>query len=175
MYVTLQLEHKCEQSVTIQCHHLESNYCQIATKLASLPVVTCEAACTACGKQAKARSVNTVTIGQAFAARKKAGLSGDDLKSQLIQIINNGPGTELERLVPKFFQSKKCNCKKFAAKMNLWGVEGCLAKRERIINHLIKQSKKLWILSAVPTIITRAAANSLFDKAIEISRKNNHA
>ena len=54
-------------------------------------------------------------------------------------------GTELSKLIPEWAKvnSKKCKCKDFAAKMDKWGVEGCIARKDQIIAHLIAQDEHL--------------------------------
>lgn len=156
----------------IQCDHLNDNYCLISTNLANLPVVTCEAACIACSGLTKARTVNTVTIGQAISQRIKLGMPVEDLKTQLIKIINKGPGTELKKLIPLLFKFKGCNCKNYATKMDRWGIEGCLVKFDLIVEHLVNQSKKSMALRLFPTVLAKQVAAALVSKAIENAKRN---
>lgn len=53
-----------------------------------------------------------------------------------------GPGTELTKIIPNFFSSTGCGCNAYAAKMDRWGVEGCRKKFDKIVDHLVSQSKK---------------------------------
>lgn len=80
-------------------------------------------------------------------------------------------GTELEKLIPKWalqFKDEECKpCKDMVHKMNSWGVKGCTAKRDYIVEHLMSQSKELIpILHLVPAVCKRTAAIMLLNQAI---------
>lgn len=154
------------------CKHLSYTRCDIVFDLSGVAGKTYATACLQCAKASNPQSVNVVTIGLAIAERRRAKIENDDLINKLRSLLSTGPGTELGKLIPKLFQSKKCNCKTCIAKMNRLGIEGCLLRRERIVNHLVSQSKKLWILSIVPEIFSRSVAETLFDKAIENTKRN---
>lgn len=78
-------------------------------------------------------------------------------------------GTELSKLIPEWAvsNSKKCKCKDFAAKMDRWGVEGCIARKDQIIAHLIAQDDHLIpVLKMIPESVKRVAACRILGKAI---------
>jgi hypothetical protein len=54
-----------------------------------------------------------------------------------------GPGTELKDLLVSYgiITGPTCGCKVMANQMNAWGVEGCPAHMDEIVNHLKAQAK----------------------------------
>jgi len=86
----------------------------------------------------------------------------------------NKPGSALESLIPDWVVQFKtgCKCKDFRDKMNKWGTEGCVARENQIIGHLMQQSDKLIpVFRGLPQSFRKAAANKLLAKAIEMSKK----
>ena len=82
-------------------------------------------------------------------------------------------GTELSKLIPEWAVSntKKCKCRDFAAKMDRWGVEGCIARRDQIIAHLLSQQEHLVpALKLVPESLKRVVAGRLVTTAIRNAR-----
>jgi hypothetical protein len=78
-------------------------------------------------------------------------------------------GTELSKLIPEWAvsNSKKCKCRDFAAKMDRWGVEGCIARKDQIVAHLIAQDDHLIpMLKMIPDSVKRVAACRILGKAI---------
>jgi len=83
-------------------------------------------------------------------------------------------GTELSKLIPEWatVNSKKCRCKDFAAKMDRWGVEGCIARKDQIIAHLIAQDEHLIpVLRMVPESVKRVAACRILGTALRNAKK----
>lgn len=81
-------------------------------------------------------------------------------------------GSELKKLIPSVFENAGCGCCAYAMKMDVWGIEGCLERREEIIERLVSQAAKTPV-GLLPTSLTRLAANKLFDKAIARVRRAN--
>ena len=83
------------------------------------------------------------------------------------------PGTALASLIPDWAVDVKkgCKCRDMAAKMDKWGVQGCLLHREHIINHLVTESavNLIPVLKLAPASLRKAGANLLFDKAIRLA------
>jgi hypothetical protein len=78
-------------------------------------------------------------------------------------------GTELSKLIPEWAvsNSSKCRCKDFARKMDRWGADGCFARREQIVFHLMKQGEHLIpAFKLVPDVVRKAIAVRLLKKAI---------
>ena len=87
---------------------------------------------------------------------------------------SNKPGSALESLIPDWVvQFKKgCGCKDYQKKMDKWGTEGCIARENQIIGHLMQQSDKLIpVFRGLPQSFRKAAAKKLLAKAIEMSKK----
>ena len=85
----------------------------------------------------------------------------------------NKPGSALESLIPDWVvQFKKgCGCKDYRKKMDGWGTEGCIARENQIIGHLLKQNDKLIpMFRGIPMSLKKMAAKKLLAKAIELSR-----
>ena len=84
----------------------------------------------------------------------------------------DGVGTKLASLIPDWAttDTSGCGCKSWIKKMNRWGVSGCEANRDAIINHLVKQKKYLTgPLRLVPDAVARVGATKLLDKAMRLS------
>lgn len=82
-------------------------------------------------------------------------------------------GSALSSLIPDWAVSdtKGCSCKSWSKKMDMWGVSGCEANREAILNHLVGQKKLLaGPLQLIPDAAARIGAAKLLDKAIEIAK-----
>ena len=83
------------------------------------------------------------------------------------------PGSALASLIPDWAVSdnKGCSCKSWSKKMDMWGVSGCEANREAILNHLVGQKKRLaGPLRLVPDAAARIGAAKLLDRAIELAK-----
>lgn len=82
-------------------------------------------------------------------------------------------GTELGKLIPKWAikSDTSCKCRDVAAKMDKWGVDGCIAKRDWIINHLIAQDEHLIpALKLIPKSAKKIVAARMLGKAIRAAR-----
>ena len=86
---------------------------------------------------------------------------------------HNKPGSALESLIPDWVVQFKtgCGCKDYRKKMDGWGTEGCIARENQIIGHLLKQNDKLIpMFRGIPMSLKKMAAKKLLAKAIELSR-----
>lgn len=87
--------------------------------------------------------------------------------------FHNKPGSALESLIPDWVVQFKegCGCKDYRKKMDGWGTEGCIARQNQIIGHLLKQNDKLIpMFRGIPMSLKKMAAKKLLAKAIELSR-----
>jgi len=83
-------------------------------------------------------------------------------------------GTELAKLIPDWAVQFKggCGCKDMAAKMDRWGVAGCIERSDQIIAHLLSQGEHLVpVLRMVPASMKRVAAKRLLNRAISNAAK----
>ena len=79
-----------------------------------------------------------------------------------------GPGCQLRRSLSWFVRDDgKCGCTEYAAQMDAWGPDGCEARIDEIVAHLVEQAaKKSVFLGAVPA----AAVTVVVRRAIEAAR-----
>jgi hypothetical protein len=118
--------------------------------------------------------------GDLLDAEQKPASSGTKLISvdQRIEDVqhhkfHNKPGSALESLIPDWVVQFKtgCGCKDYRKKMDGWGTEGCIARENQIIGHLLKQNDKLIpMFRGIPMSLKKMAAKKLLAKAIELSR-----
>lgn len=80
-----------------------------------------------------------------------------------------GPGCQLKRSLSWFVRDDgSCGCTEFATIMDAWGPDGCEARIDQIVAHLVEQAaKKSVLLGAVPS----AAITVVVRRAIEAARK----
>ena len=77
-----------------------------------------------------------------------------------------GVGTALRNLLPEWLGKSDCGCSDYAATMDRWGIRGCAARRQEIIDHLVYKANQHKGLTYLPTALTQRAAGRLVDKAI---------
>jgi hypothetical protein len=79
-----------------------------------------------------------------------------------------GPGCQLRRTLSWFLRDDgKCGCTEYAAEMDRDGPDGCEARIDEIVAHLVEQAaKKSVFLGAVPS----AAVTVVVRRAIEAAR-----
>ena len=75
-------------------------------------------------------------------------------------------GTELRSIIPRYLKTKSCKCEDIAAWMDRIGISGVQKNREKIIEHLVAQAKKLSVGMA-PRSLTEKVASKWLDQAIE--------
>lgn len=85
--------------------------------------------------------------------------------------FGEGPGTELHKIIPAFLERKGCSCRAFAKKMNIWGIEGCEQRIEKIVDKLVAESRKRAIFAWVPDAATRTVARKMADTAIQRAKE----
>jgi hypothetical protein len=84
--------------------------------------------------------------------------------------MKTGPGTMLESLIPDFFHKEGCGCQDYARKMDAWGIEGCIQRKQEIIDHLCQQAEKFGFIKHFG-IINRQIAKVWVNKAIKMSQE----
>ena len=79
-----------------------------------------------------------------------------------------GPGCQLRRTLSWFVRDDgQCGCTEYAAQMDAWGPDGCEARIDEIVAHLVEQAAKRSVfLGAVPS----AAITVVVRRAIEAAR-----
>jgi len=133
-------------------------------------------ACKACSEQESRFDLNRVTGGMSLYVCKRDKLPVPPIVQQAALGVDaspiEGPGTELRKLIPKLLESESCDCRGYARKMNRWGVKGCIERKDRIVYHLVKEAKKLKLLSIFGSTLPRVAASRLVGKAIQRAKDN---
>jgi len=137
----------------LHCDKFLNNVCLVASELASLKVVTNDAACKTCSSLENKHTKNYVTCSLAITAMAKAKTLTNDKLNELKQHVpttvlyaeelSEGPGTELEKLISWFkTKDKKCKCADRVQKMNHWGPDKCKENIETILNWLEESAKQ---------------------------------
>ena len=79
-----------------------------------------------------------------------------------------GPGCQLRRTLSWFIRDDgKCGCTEFAAQMDADGPDGCEARIDSIVAHLVEQAAKRGIILGA---IAAASATTLVRRAIDAAR-----
>ena len=177
-------EMRLEELQKIKCNHLLNIVdtkgeevpmcCSIATSHMGYPVKAYDSLCRVCQGSKNPMSypnpgiVNTIGVQQVYREREaiKNGLSSAEDR------LGIGAGTELHKMIPKFLESPGCNCKKWAKKMNIWGVKKCEENIEVIVDKLVSESKKRNLFAWVPNAATRTVCYNLVKTAIDRAKKD---
>lgn len=159
----------------IMCGFRQSGQCTLAASLSSQPLATCEVdkfACLRC--QRDNPSPDNPTRRVVITAIMAAAAAGDTARAEKLRAMiysptvevyapapQHGPGTELKALLASLgLTASGCGCDRYAAQMDVWGVDGCQQRRADIVEHLREQRDKAgW--GAVLTAAGRAAAQGL--------------
>jgi hypothetical protein len=90
----------------------------------------------------------------------------DRLREQFA--LTCGPGCQLRRSLAWFVRDDgQCGCTEYAAMMDAWGPDGCEARIDEIVAHLVEQAAKRSVfLGAVPS----AAVTVVVRRAIEAAK-----
>jgi hypothetical protein len=86
----------------------------------------------------------------------------------------SGVGTELSKLIPDWAvkMNAGCGCKNVAKKWDQHGIDWCERNRSTLVEHLTSQSDKLIpVFRGVPSLVKRAVAERLLNKAIKNAKK----
>ena len=152
------------------CKHLHDGTCEVATKLCGFTAETTDKTCQACSKQINPQQKNLVTLGLAALAITKNGKTLSDYSQIQEEIRNNlpvdqGPGTELKKLISWFYSpsKKKCKCQTRIAKMNAWGPDKCAENIDTImrwLRHSAQMNSVIFIEPAVRILVWIAIRRS---------------
>ncbi len=173
----------------IECEHLIDSQvkqgklpvydksCLVASEMAGFHVPAISQNCKACLACDNPKSDNMAV--KALIAHRKHEIKkynrhpegGQRREKTTEQMIGSGPGTELSNLLPKYLNHKGCGCKDYARKMNLWGVDGCIARFDKIVDYLVKKGNAVPLLGWIPSAVSRPVAKRLVTMAIEKCRK----
>lgn len=83
--------------------------------------------------------------------------------------LSGGVGTELKKLIPKFFEKKGCGCGDYARQLDKSGIQWCVDNRQKIIDHLVGKATETFLGSLSETL-DRYVATRWVDQAIPAAR-----
>ena len=113
----------------MECQHFENGTCKLVNAIVGKPAMILNAICTKCASDPAPQQLNRVVQAWAdFSKRKKTPTLTP----------NEGPGTELKKLLSWFHSpdKRKCKCQTRIQKMNAWGPDKCELKIETIVRWL---------------------------------------
>lgn len=158
--------------------------CLIASQKENSVVPTTRKNCESCISCDRPKSYNTHVSALVNLNRQERILNGEEIElgdrsympSYVYQtsgdaVEKTGVGTELKRLIPQQLAHKGCGCNDYAKKMDSWGIEGCKARTDEIVDRLVKKSKETKIFGWVPETATKAVAKKLLETAIQRAEK----
>ena len=149
----------------MDCENKDGSTCLLATSMAGKQVKIDDATCNACAKQIKPKTLNTVTCSIAYKATKDPKFIA--LFNEFNNTNFNKPGSHLKLILQKIgiASQSECGCDEYAMQMNLWGTQGCILRRQEIIEHLNSQTIT-WLDMAKVALSGYLTTGSLIDEAI---------
>jgi len=160
----------CKNLLTNDIENPDKKICRIASAAQGFQVETNPYICSICCQSSTPQQLGN--LGIRIASAKAAKERNKELYLSAEERLGHGPGTELHKMIPKFLENPTCNCKSWAKKMNVWGVDECEKNKEAIIDKLVDESRKKSVFSWVPESATRIVAEKLVNLAIAKARKN---
>ena len=121
--------------------------------------------CTLC-KNAGGYEKDPNNKGIRFAQIAKNNQSRLEVREKAEEYFGEGPGTELKKMIPDWMEKPGCDCRNYAKKMNIWGVDGCKRNIDHIVNRLVSEKNKRLFLSWVPDVATSKVCRNLAETAI---------
>lgn len=163
----------------MMCPYAEHDLCQIATRLANVPVRLNTDACKVCAKQAVKFAPNRVTAALALHATQDKG--EPDL--YLLHMATNSlhlPGNTLQRYVHKWLRrlristnpNPSCGCDSLVARMNHWGVEECLNRIDEIVDQLFTNLQTTYLAGVAIPFLTIPLIRSRVRKCLLSARSS---
>ena len=161
----------CKHRQEIQTDKDAIKYCQLATDASGTVCKVSDNLCESCLSLPSSGTESSAIVQLLVESGKKDKQIANDMQKS-DELIGHGVGTELKRMIPDFLESPNCSCKDFAKKMNIWGIEGCEQRRERIVDRLVKESKKRPIFKWTPEKMTRYVSDRMLTAAIGRAKQN---
>jgi hypothetical protein len=164
----------------MSCTHLLNNTCQIASRLAETTVPTTSSACVACSKEPTSQGYNRVTCSIAYShIRTINPTKAIELLQRIYEFrdssaLYNRPGSALRRILKLagIKERADCPCKEYSIQMDCWGTNGCLTRRQEIIEHLNAQAPTWYDILKV-ALNGYITTGQLVDEAIRLSLEDN--
>lgn len=145
----------------MRCIYAEHGICQLATRLAKMPVKLDPKACKVCQADVVPMGVNRVTAAIACHAQWKAGVPVDKELSQVASGVYNLAGYRVERYIHKWMKRLRitppanCGCDSWVKKMNRWGVEGSLEHLDEIVDALYSNLRTTYLAGLAIPFLTK--------------------
>jgi hypothetical protein len=122
--------------------------------------------CTLC-EAAGGYEANQDNQGIKFARRSQIDKTNIEVREKAEKYFGEGPGTELKKMIPEWMEKPGCDCRNFAKKMNIWGIQGCKKNIEVIVQRLVREKNKRNFLAWVPDAATARVCKGLVNTAIK--------
>ena len=150
-----------------QCPTTNNMICKFATDLNNnkQTVYVEPVHCTLC-KKAGGYEKSPDNKGIRFARLANKDKTRVEVREKAKEYFGEGPGTELKKMIPEWMEKPSCDCRNYAKKMNLWGIDGCKRNIHHIVQRLINEKNKRSFLSWVPDLATRKVCTNLVQTAI---------
>lgn len=147
------------------CENRDKDVCLLASSLIGKVVVVCERTCEACERDDNPMNFNKVICSLAY--RETKDYEWVDAWNQCNNTFFNKPGSHLRKLLREIGVASLdgCGCDEYAAQMNAWGIQGCLLRRQEIIDHLNAQAYT-WMDMAKVALAGYLTTGSLVDECI---------
>jgi hypothetical protein len=141
----------------MMCPYAEHGLCQIATRLANMPVRLDERACVACAKEPVRFAPNRVTAAIALYAKGTFDLYLTHLATNSLHLAGN----TVERHIHKWLNRLRitpptnCGCDGWVARMNQLGVEGSLENIDDIVNVMYENLLATYLSAVAVPFVTK--------------------
>lgn len=147
------------------CQHRKDQTCLIATSLAGKKVTVDESVCEACGKDKNPQTFNKVVCSILYRETKHYRWIG--AWNRCNNTFYDKPGSHLRKMFREIgiATDDSCGCDEFAAKMDDWGVQGCLLRKQAIVDHLNSQSVS-WLDMAKVLLAGYLTTSQIVDECI---------
>lgn len=176
----------------IDCPHRlrtsDATHCEIASDLAGKPVSASDYGCQVCMQNSLPQQVNRTTLALALHEVGFKSEQAKKLKSQHSEhfaplpvpeyrknikplSFEDRPGYSLKELLKQIgiHEPSNCYCAEYAAQMDRWGYDGCVERRNEIIEHLNSQSIS-WFDMIKVGLAGYLTTGSLVDEALRRSK-----
>jgi len=131
-----------------------------------------------------AKCINKVTCAIALKALVASGDFNPALHSNLLdcanvkedevtEVVVGKPGSALKRIMASvgISEPSSCYCQQYAKKMDIWGRDGCIERRNDIVEYLKSQSNEWFDIDRMKSGGYKSV-ESLVDEAIKLSSPN---
>lgn len=150
----------------IECKSRQGTHCLLATALAGRKIETSDGACEACVKDKSPRAFNKVICSIVYKSTQEHKWIA--AWHQCNNTFFNKPGTHLRKIFQEIGVASQefCGCDEYAGEMDRWGIQGCLLRKDEIVERLNSQSVS-WLDMAKVALAGYLTTGSLVDECIK--------